>query len=676
LTRIRDIFLTARSIDDPAVDASMAAALPTADRPTRRLLVKLLIDRGEADGTIGLVEHFHELEPELQQTIVDHTPQLYRALRHAAGRGHRQGSANSVDIITRARAVRLAYLVSEQLMHGPPNVRDAAGDCLLLLARHCTDPHADPPVDAETAQYLQTAIEETVRYFDRHERTVVLRAALTLLPRPMPDLTESWADHRAPSLDPMRDLLAAAEHAEVRQGLVLMLLQPALATQAMAGIRAAADANQQRDLLVDGHMLLLPSVRQVLGKVADPEPLVPSPGQMQQMLWTASRALAWWVAALPLERSRKLLHLSQMRTCEDALSRLTAVRQLMQMVGHDHRHPANDAIARYTRDAHAGTARVALCHLMRVAWPDLPRLLPDLVNSPHEGVRDLAAQRLAAMGLARLWDAWPKLDTHQRLAAGRALIKLDPNFPIHLGDKLKRTRREDRLRAMSIIHTLNQGTLFEKALQALADDRDEKIASAAVMALGSAGSEQTIAKLERKLDHPDSRVRANAVEALQQAHATQHIDKLMAMADDDANRPRANAIAAMMQMNTADALGALQKMLADPRREHRSSALWLAENAGVIEVARYVADLAVGDPDHHVRDRALSVMQVLINSLSPHHLRGMAAEIEQKTQPQKNAKNAQPAPQNADHSNSDAGATAMDPIKQPTPSPLTQSAPS
>lgn len=624
MSRLRDIFLTARGIDDPAVDASLAAALPTADASSRRLLVKLLIDRGHPDGTTGLVEHYHLLEPELQQIVIDHTPELFRALRHAAGRGHEQGAANTVEIIARAKAVRLSYLISEQLMHGPQPVRDEAARCLLALARHCTNPNASPEqqVDAVTARYLQSAVVESVERYDRHERPLVLRAAFTLFPRPMPKLTSHWMDHRSQSVEPVRQMLTQAQHAETRHSLLLMLLQPTLATQAMQGVRNAARRGEQRDLLVDGHMLLLPRLRAVLSKVQDPEPMVPDKEQIQQMLWTASRALAWWITALPLERPSTLEHLGRMRRCDDALSRLTALRQLMALAGHDHRHPANDAIARYTRDAHAGVARVALRHLIRLEWPDLPRLLPDLVNAEHPGVRDLAAGRLASMGLKRLWDAWPRLDPRQRLAAGRALIKLDPGFPAHLADRLRRPDRDQRLRALAIIHTLNQGTLFEKALHALANDPDEKIASAAVIALGSAGSDQTIHTLEDKLDHPDSRVRANAVEALQEARCTQHVDKLMAMAEDDDNRPRANAIAAMMEMSTADALTALQKMLADPREQHRTSALWLAEHAGVIEVARYVADLAVGDPDTQVRDRALRVMEVLINSLSPHNLQG------------------------------------------------------
>jgi HEAT repeat protein len=244
----------------------------------------------------------------------------------------------------------------------------------------------------------------------------------------------------------------------------------------------------------------------------------------------------------------------------------------------------------------------------------MARLLVRLINDDRDGVRILAGQYLAKVGFDNLWESWPRLRHLQQLAAGRALIKIHPLFHARLADKLAHPDRGCRLRALSIIHGLNQGALFERAIVMLASGTDPVVAASAVRALGSISSPATAAGLERALEHRDSRVRANAIEALQELGLNRHRAKLLAMARQEDSRPRANAIGALLPLQTLDALNLLATMLADPRPQQRTSALWLVEAAGLIDLARHVAEISLADPDQGVRTRAAGVIQKMVRA--------------------------------------------------------------
>jgi hypothetical protein len=273
------------------------------------------------------------------------------------------------------------------------------------------------------------------------------------------------------------------------------------------------------------------------------------------------------------------------------------------------------AISAYCHDSEIAIVRISLRHLIRARWVGLPRLLIRLVNSGNREMRELASHYLAGVGFDKLWQGWPFMPADKRLAVGRALIKIDPLFHAHLTKKLLSSVRNDRLRAMAIIHGLNQGFLFEPGLIAMTKDQDKLIVSAAVRALGSVESREALRTLETTLGHFDSRVRANTIESLHQLRATGHVPRLIAMADQEENRPRANAIHTLLELKTGRPLDSLGQMLHDDRPAQRSSALWVVEKQGLVELAHPVAEISIADPDGAIRKRAGSIIHHMIESM-------------------------------------------------------------
>ncbi|MCC6681180.1 MAG: HEAT repeat domain-containing protein [Phycisphaeraceae bacterium] len=621
MSPIETLYQELARCDDVSVDRALADALPTASPADRPRMARLLIERGRPEGCLGLVLHYDLLEPPLQDQIAEQAPALVRPIRQALALTRSKGPLHAILLIRRGLAARLAYLVTGQLRSGDAKLTAPAADCLLHLAQKAdTSRHNGMPaaIDPASATQLLSAIEEAVIHFAAHHQPQVLIALCYLLPRSAQQSAQVLANPEHAAVAPMRNLLSRAEQPAVRRSLLWMAAIPTLTEPALTGLRCCAATGQIGESLELAHLLALPHVSKPLLRVHAPDELWPSDQQMRQMTAAQLRMLPRWAAALNFDDAQRLVKLTNLARVADPPTRLAALRQLLAMSRQQSADTGaiDDAVARFASDSDAQIASMAVWHLLHRRYRKLPQMLASLTNSPHQKVRHIAAKRLAPIGFERLWDHWTKLTSEQRRSAGRALIKIDPGFHRMLGERLARSQRDDRLRALSVIHELNQASFFTTPLIQLLGDEDEYIVSAAVSALGSAEGPAAISALRGALDHRDSRVRANAVEALARLETSDHVHQLIRIASEDANRPRANAIAALMALRTDEALTALQSMLDDHRSEHRCSALWLVEHLSLIDVVRNVAEMSISDPDEPTRQRAGRVVHDLIQAMN------------------------------------------------------------
>lgn len=624
MPRIRELLPAVLSLKSRVIDSALAAALQTAEPDELEALGNAVLERGRPSNAEALIVELDRLPDPLRHRIIEQAEELAPAIRKAATRHGARGAQNALQIIQQAASTRMAYLVTAQIRHSHSEVRDRAGHCLLTLAQRSAStpgPVDHPHLDAESASFLIEAVEQAVVLYSNHDHPAVLKSMLTLLPRRMPEAFEAMRRAEHPANAPMNKLIAEAKSPPARAALPLLLGIRPLAESARAGLEAAVTQNRLEDLLSRGHLFRLPSARRELRRIRRPEALIPSAQQLDAVEPHAQRHYPHLLAALPLEATDRVLQLAHMARQPVAETRLAVLRELLKISHNpapEHRAAAdnaNDTIATLTADPEPSIARSALWHLIRRDYAGLPRILADLVNSRHPSIRQVAARRLAPVGFAKLWDAWPKLSIDRRIAAGRALIKIDPDLHRHIATKLASRDPVNRLRALGIIATLNQGSYFEAALLDLCTSTDPKIVASAIKALGGCTSDPARKIIALALDHDEPRIRANAVEAMSQTDAADHADRLMQMTTDSAQRPRANAIKALMQMQAQDALPALMRMLHDDRADHRVSALWLIDDLGLMQLAKQVAELSITDGDDRVKLRAGQVIQHLIKDL-------------------------------------------------------------
>lgn len=595
----------------------MAAALPTADLTAVRLIALSLIQRQHAEGCVALVHYFDQFPPDIQAAIVHHARRWDGPLRQAAAYKTSRGPSNVVRIVVAAKAAQLAYLVTQQLRDRPTTLRAQAARGLLELARWAAQDGGSSG-RASAVRYVQLAVEDAVGLYPLHKQSDVLLALAAFAGRIGPAAMKRFHDGDDPAVAAMRRMLVGADHREIRRAMLALIQVPTFLEAVLKGVSVARSDGRLGDVLSVWHLLLNQRVAGPLQALAQPQRLWPSRPELARWPSGATRGLARWAVTLGFSQHQRIENLSGLLVLPDAMSRLVVLGQLIHLsVKSGPGARANAVIARFCDDPEMKLAWIALRYLISFNWQGLPALLPRLINSPHREIAQLARQRLAPLGFERLWDRWPRMVFVQRRVLGRALMKIDPDFHRQLADKLASSSRTIRLRSISIIHELDQGGVFEDAMLTLAGHRDEKIASAAVRALGSARSNRAERSLETSLHHADSRVRANAIEAIQQQTSARHVRVITKMAGQEQHRPRANAIRALLQRHLPGATSCLAKMLQDPHPPQRVSALWVVETMGLVEVAPLIAEMSVTDPDRIVKDRADRVIHELIHLMDP-----------------------------------------------------------
>lgn len=622
MAKLNQIYKHLQSLGDACVDQAMAQALPTADADALGIMALILLQRRQIQGTIALVEQYHRLPEPIRHTVLQHAPELTRALRVVMDNKKTTGPANAVHIIRQSALVRQAYLIADQLRQGHDDLKDESARCLLEMAEHTAggpDQANDTAWDPVETTFVRSAIHEAIKFYAQHSRQDVLRAMFSL---PLPAVTELLASLGATGA-PLRHqtgvLLTRSDTSAVRRSLLQALVIHDLQPFAIDGLRLSIDAGTFGQALENWHLLLLKRYRTALKRIKTADSYIPSPDFYRKpTIAKQARGLPTWITELPQDRPKQVRLLAGINKAADPGTRLGALRKLLILAEKAPPDAAvHTAIAGFCADPSEYIIRVALTHLIRCNYPDTARVLAQLVNSPHKEIQRIAGKRLVPVAFSRLWDSWHRLNHTQRIGAGRALIKIDPGFHTALQDKLNLADSKPKLRALSIIGELNQGMLFQDTILRLCRDRDPHVVSAAVKALGTAEPKRAASAIESALDHEDDRVRANAVEALARLDSTRHIDQIAEMTGEhEPNRARANAIQALMQMRAADALHALTRMLGDPRPQHRTSALWLVESMGIAEVAREVAEMSISEPDLQVRERAERVILQVIDQMS------------------------------------------------------------
>lgn len=623
MARIADILPAILSHKSALIDQALSEALRHARPDEAGALAQAVLQRDRPDRSVGLILRYHELPEETRHAIVERAEELSSAIRRAGTRHGEQGAVNALTLIEQSASTRMAYLVTALIRHANPALRERAAGCLRGMALRCRTIGGDPlpHLDAASAHFLTQAVEQAVVLYANHDHPAVLEAMAHLLPRPMPEAWAALRNNEHPAIDPASALARNAATPHARSALLAFAGLGPVRAGAIDGLQQANHLAKLADVLGQGHLLALPNVRLGLRRTHDPQRLWPNAKQRDEMPEAAQRHLPAFARALPMEAQDHVLLLAGLARSRHNGTRLAALRRLLQIATDPApRDPyavdnANDAIATFTNDPLMPLARTALWHLIHIHYAGLPRILANLVNSKHPQVRAVAARRLAPMGFERFWNAWPKLDLPRRVAAGRALLKIDPDFHRHLGTHLSSRDPSQRLRAMGIVATLGQGSYFEPALIELAQSEDPRIVASAVRALGDCTGEKPQAVLGRAMEHDDDRIRANAVEALAKSDATRHLSRLLDIAQNDVQRPRANAIKQLMELRAKDALPALSTMLHDTRAEHRVSALWLIDELGLLQLARQVAEISITDQDEQVKLRAGQVIQHLIDEL-------------------------------------------------------------
>ena len=617
----RAILQMLRSIDDVTVDRAMIAALATSKGKQLQGICDSLMKRGRREGLTGLVLNYHTLPSEVQGQMVGMIKKLYTPMRVAASQRNSEGPANVLEIIRTSKSMRLSYLIGEQLRHGTDATRDLAAYSLVELARTVREQLIEKVgeesggLELKHVPYLERVIDESVVLYDSHLQPGVLVAMCGMMPRRLNEAMHVLGVSSHTATSPMKSLMRQSDDKEVRSALLMLMQIDGLGRAGLDGIRGSIGTGRFGDCLTNWHMLKLNAVRNKVEHIKHTKGLWTgwSEDESREQVQLGE---VQWLDSLPIGSTKKADLLSELAGHDNRLVRLIGIRSLLKLANLDPNDAVDDAIAGFVDDKEVSIARIAVWHLIRCKYKGLAVRLAGLVNSKHEQIREIAGKHLGPLGFQRLWENWDSMGKKRKLAAGRALIKISPDFHIYLEEKLRRSDTRSKLRSISMIDLLNQGEFFDRILIQLSYHMDDKVRASAIKSLGAVQSHEAANVIEQALSHQNDRVRANAIEAIAAYQTPELVTKLLSLTKDDANRARANAIGVLMQSDPEKALNELKEMLMDKRTMHRVSALWLVEVLGLIEVAKDVAEMSISDPNTEVQKRADRVVHELMRMMN------------------------------------------------------------
>ncbi len=609
------------------VAPALSAALPTADALAQPFIVARLLKKGvSAEYQTGLIHHWHQFSAKEQREILLHLDALAAAVRLAGRQKSPQTAWNLLEILDRSKSASLAYIAGELSRHREPAIRRQAGLILQSMVEHglgkSTRNHGraatatNRPYGKDSFKLLRETVEHYSLAVEQPEQGLLI-ALLRLMPGSAPAVIRFAKQSKPSGLTDFAELLSDSDHPAVIPALLSMLAVPALAKAAAKGLARRFTNHDHTAILGQGHLLTDPTISKRIHQLPGKEKLAPVDEALREADADSGRDFAILLLTISMDDTQRLRKLAILGQSDHEQARLSAARAIICLLQQREIFAGPDVLAGFLFDESESIARIALRQLLIMQWEGLDRLLPDLVNSNHESIGRLAAHRLAPVAFDRLWKRWPKLTAQQRLASGRALIKIDVHFHEQLRRKMVSRDGRDITRAIAMIDQLGQAEFFRETLLHFCDHADNRIVASAVRALGPMEGGDVRMKLEMALDHSNARVRANAVEALDQQDGDRHLRQLVAMAAGDENRPRANAIKSLMAHRAADALRALASMLNDSRPRHRISALWVAGELGLLQLAELIADISANDNDPAVRDKAGQALTGMINLIQP-----------------------------------------------------------
>ena len=114
--------------------------------------------------------------------------------------------------------------------------------------------------------------------------------------------------------------------------------------------------------------------------------------------------------------------------------------------------------------------------------------LVEMIDSPHEAVRDAARRCLAEFSFARYLSSFDLLDEEVRTSTGELVEKVDPQAPAMLRAELTSAVRSRRLRGLAMARALGLVADLEDAILPLAKDEDHMIRAEAAQTLGQSTS--------------------------------------------------------------------------------------------------------------------------------------------------------------------------------------------
>ncbi len=469
-------------------EAAVPVLLDALDAPDRSVQVgalRALLARRSAAGQRELLDRWHTLSRRWKKIVADSGGRLSSAIRDAILSPDEQLHQNGCDAVLTLREYDLIPLLVKAAEDTANPRAEHSAETLLLLADSLCEELAAPRDyqnrrDPRVAHaHVAGALEQSVARFDHHRRREIVEAFLMLAGHNNTTLHHILQRPHDKAYVTLAHLLSNSPRRGVMR-LILDALDDPRTPAVMYGILA-----RRKDVSF---------VRHMLRRFADEVPKTAQRNLKRIDSFSWLRDDMNLLSALNGEEQRGAIHLimasgmSRLRVFEVIDFILThgateGRREAASALNEFRGEEASASVLRALDDEDPLVRATAVSQLRERGTRGAMATLLNLIDSPHEVVREAAREALAEFTFERFLATFGTLDDETLAETGHFVKRVDPNALEGLQNELKSPIRVRRIRAIQMAVAMTAVAEVEPLLIELLYDDDHVIRAATAEAL-------------------------------------------------------------------------------------------------------------------------------------------------------------------------------------------------
>lgn len=462
-------------------------ALDSSDQTIQENALRVIIARRSLVGQREVLRRLHRGGERWRQIIGDGHGHLTQAMRDAVLGADAQMCANACDGILWFREYDLMQSLITAAEDDANENAGLAAKTLLALADLLYEQLSGPRdySDRRDPQLVRahvlTSLENSVRRFNKHNRTEIMTAFLTLAGRDNAVLKQILIDPLHSVYLAVVDELLHQERTGVMRLLLSYLDDPHSPSAAM-GVLARRSDRKFIQLVLRKIGFEPSAVANANLKRVESIPWLRGKMEILDQLDEAGQH-----SALKMLLASSVKRTDAFKVVEYLLAKGTVGgrRMAAEALSQFHGAEANAAALRALADQDPRVQAVAVSQLRSRGIPGALSRLLAFVDSPYEIVRKAASESLGEFDYDRYVSAFDLLEDDVRRSTGLLVRKINPHAISSLCEELSNQSRTKRLRAIAMAIAMEAVPQLEEPILARLQDEDHLVRVEAARALGA-----------------------------------------------------------------------------------------------------------------------------------------------------------------------------------------------
>jgi HEAT repeat protein len=503
-----------------ANEASVAALVPALDSPLQGIqdsAVRAILRRRSPLGQREVLRRLHLGGARWRELLSEYRGRLSSSLRDAVLASDPQLCANGCSAIVWFGEYDLIPTLITATEDGTNVNLELAAQTLLEVTELLYQELAAPREGRQlrdlqhVRRHVVGSLESSIQRFAKHKRREIIEAALTLMGRDNATLKHLLHQPHHPAYLAILDVLTHSSRPGVLR-LLLSFLDDPKAPSAAIGVLA-----HRRDLQFLNHLLrkvgtdVSRSAIQNLKRIENVAWLRDDLGLLDELDETGQAGALRFALASNMKRLDVFLVVEHLLRYGNPGGRHAAAVALAEFSGSD----ANSLTVLALKDSDPRVQSAVIPQLRHRGIPGAMSRLLDMVDSPHEIVREAVREALGEFTFDRYLAAFEMLEEEARRSTGAIVRKVDPQVVPKLCEEFWAKSRTRRIRAVQAAAALGIVAEIEPLLLDLAHDDDHFLRVAACQSLGSSRSWAARITLEQALSDRCVAVQEAARESLE-----------------------------------------------------------------------------------------------------------------------------------------------------------------